>query len=149
MVPLLLSVESVPHGRSTADNLRESGGGSCFVEDKADEEKASKNKLPPACWLTSSAQLVERGGDSVLYGIPPCNEMPLRCMERGRQVRTFWARSAQRSQSRNLRMHVSASAAEKLRNRSATKLSTGCNSKTSRFSQELYTLSLSLAILPY
>ena len=43
-------VESVPHGRDTADNLRESGGCSSFVEDKANEEKASNKtssgKLP-------------------------------------------------------------------------------------------------------
>ena len=41
--------------------LRERWGVSWFVEDKADEEKASNNKLPPACWVTSSAQLVEGG----------------------------------------------------------------------------------------
>ena len=58
--------------------LRERWGVSWFVEDKADEEKTYNNKLPPACWLTSSAQLVERVGDTALYGIPPCNEMPLR-----------------------------------------------------------------------
>ena len=35
-------VESVPHGRDTADNLRESGGCSSFVEDKASDRKAPK-----------------------------------------------------------------------------------------------------------
>ena len=46
--------------------MRERWGVSWFVEDKADEEKASNNKLPPACWLTSSCSMVEGVGDSVL-----------------------------------------------------------------------------------
>ena len=88
-------MECVPLGRDTADNLRERWGASWFVEDKADEEKASNNKLPPACWLTSSCSMVELGAIPILHGIPPDNKMPLRWMGDGEdKLRTFGAQRA-------------------------------------------------------